>query len=372
MQLTRHAIRDAVVKQVVGLLPARQTPAGNDILVIQPDHLGDIVLSQPALNLLRSRHPGTRIVAIVGPWSEAIARMAWPVDEIHTFPFPAFDRNRSASNPVEPYRMLGEAANLISEIQPARVYLLRPDDWWSAVAASIATQAPVITSSDLGPGIPVKLPDNRHSTERAATIAANGEDVDPGPLSLPLEPDHAGPAGEMLESQGIRRPYVVIHPGSGANVKLWPASRWRAVAQAVLDDGLEVVVTGSPTETDLANDVVDGLDRIVNLAGSTPLDVLIEVLRSANLVVGPDCGPLHLAVACGTPTVHLYGPSDPVRYGPWGDPDRHQIVSAGWSCPGCGNLSPERSAGCGCMLAIETQTVVSTIREMMKRHGYHQ
>lgn len=107
----------------------------------------------------------------------------------------------------------------------------------------------------------------------------------------------------------------------------------------------------------------------MSLAGSTPLPVLVELLRGASVVLGPDCGPLHLAVGAGAPTVHLFGPSDPGRYGPWGDPARHVVVSAGWSCPRCGDLSMERRPGCGCMLAITPELVIDTTRWLLHQHA---
>jgi ADP-heptose:LPS heptosyltransferase len=93
-------------------------------------------------------------------------------------------------------------------------------------------------------------------------------------------------------------------------------------------------------------------------------------MRGATAVVGPDCGPLHLAVAVGTPSVHLFGPSDPVRYGPWGDPRKHRVIRAGWTCPSCGDLSMMRPVGCGCMLAIQADDVMTAIDELVgARHG---
>jgi heptosyltransferase-3 len=371
MRFSRHAIRDAVVQQVLPLLPDRRVPAGDSILVIQPDHLGDILLSQPAVRLLRSRFPDKRLVAIVGSWSEGIARRTWPIDELHTFSFPAFDRGREKANPFEPYRMLEDAANLIAGIRPGAVYILRPDDWWSALAASLSTEARIITATDYGTSGPVDIPDRLHATERAATIAAEGRLFPLTSLSMPIDPQSRTLAWNLLAAHGIRNDYVVIHPGSGADVKLWPASRWSAIARALIEDGTAAVITGSPAEAPLAASVVDGVQGAVNLAGATSLDVLIEILRGATVVAGPDCGPLHIAVACETPTVHLFGPSSPERFGPWGDRDRHRVVTAGWLCPCCGDLSPARAPGCGCMLAIDTDTVLQTIREMTAKHGTH-
>jgi heptosyltransferase-2/heptosyltransferase-3 len=159
-----------------------------------------------------------------------------------------------------------------------------------------------------------------------------------------------------------------VHPGAGAPVKEWPLHRWRAVVRSLTAAGLAVVVTGGVAERVLCASVADTLPNAVSVAGVSPIPLLIELLRGARLVVGPDCGPLHLAVATGTPTVHLFGPSDPRRYGPWGDSTLHVVLRANWSCPRCGDLSPDRPAGCGCMLAIEPGQVVDRAVRLLDQH----
>jgi heptosyltransferase-2/heptosyltransferase-3 len=184
-------------------------------------------------------------------------------------------------------------------------------------------------------------------------------------LTLPINDEAAAQARQLLAALGVAGPYVVIHPGSGAPVKLWPASRWRGVINRFPDR--DIILTGSDGERELCADIAGGLANAHDLSGQTPLEVLIEVLRGADVVAGPDSGPLHLAVATGTPTVHLYGPSDPVRYGPWGPAERHWVVSAGWTCPRCGDLSLSRDAGCGCMIAITVDQVVDAIQSLLRR-----
>jgi heptosyltransferase-2/heptosyltransferase-3 len=125
--------------------------------------------------------------------------------------------------------------------------------------------------------------------------------------------------------------------------------------------GWPVLVTGAPGERDLVRELCAGSPNAVPLAGATTLPELIEVLRGAALVAGPDTGPLHLAVATGTPTVTLYGPTSIAQFGPWGPTTRHQALAAGWSCPHCGDVA-DRPQGCGCMLAITTAQVIEEMR----------
>ncbi len=62
------------------------------------------------------------------------------------------------------------------------------------------------------------------------------------------------------------------------------------------------------------------------------------MLARCTLVLGSDSGPLHLAVAVDTPTVHLYGPVSAAKFGPWGDPTRHAVLATGWPCAPCNRL----------------------------------
>lgn len=366
-----HAVRDIALVGASRLSP-RPALGGESVLIVQPDHLGDILLSQPAVTMLRRNHPDTRLIGVVGPWSEAITRIAWPVDDIVTIPFPGFAR-ANADDPTAPYRLLQPAAATLRRLDPAVAIVMRPDGWWSAWLASLVAHD-VVTSDDhrcrrFATRI-VAVSEREHAAIRSARIAAGwgGGDV-PTPEDTPLSinrNDHArDEAAALLHSSGVYGRYAVIHPGSGAAVKLWPGSRWSQVASALLERGLAVVITGSDQERAICADVVANRD-VINLAGQTTIDRLLEILRGATVVVGTDNGPLHLAVAAGAPTIQLFGPSDPGRYGPWGNPGKHRVVTAGWRCPRCGDLGPDRPAGCGCMLAITPECVIAAVDSLLE------
>ena len=366
-----HRVRDAGLAAISrGTLRAR--PDGETLVLLQPDHLGDIILSQPAVRLLRERLPDTRIVGVVGPWSRDIAEMAWPVDEIITLKFPGFTR-RSSGDPTAPYRQIGRDAETLRSLNPKAGIVLRPEAWWAALVASRAMNG--VVAGDDRPYVSriVAVPEHEHSVVRAATIAAAFLDCsvpsrEELSISIPRQLDAANEASGMLKSRGIEGRYAVIHPGSGAAVKLWTDSRWRAIVQRLNSRGLKVVLTGSPSERPRCDLIAEGTDAVA-FAGETSVAVLAELFRDAALAVGTDNGPMHLAVAVDAPTVHLFGPSDPERYGPWGDPSRHRVVTAGWHCPRCGDLSPGRPAGCGCMLAISAETVCAEVDRMLDAHG---
>src|SRR5690606_9935424 len=137
------------------------------------------------------------------------------------------------------------------------------------------------------------------------------------------------------------RPLVALHPGSGAAVKQWPPDKWAALAEHLVNAyGARVLLTGAAGREEESIRAIAGRARVptTSLAGKTTLQVLAAVYAGCDLVVGPDTGPLHLAVAVGTPTVHLYGPVSPQTFGPWGDPRRHRVVTMALACQYCHRL----------------------------------
>ena len=145
--------------------------------------------------------------------------------------------------------------------------------------------------------------------ERFATATGLGA---PGPPSLrPTPADRA--RGHALA--GVAEDYLVCHPGSGGREKRWPAARW-AELLALLPWPV-VVVTGT-VEQDWEVLDLGRLTRGRVTLGPTSLEDLLALLAGARAFLGHDSGPAHLAAALGTPTLAVFGPTDPSHWGPRG------------------------------------------------------
>lgn len=120
-----------------------------------------------------------------------------------------------------------------------------------------------------------------------------------------------------LKAAGIDR-YVVLSPGGGWRAKCWPPGRFGALCQKIRGClGLRCIVNYGPGEEDLAAAVRAGCGDADPLLLNGELGQLMALLRDAACIVGGDTGPLHLAIALGTPAVGLFGPTDPSRNGPY-------------------------------------------------------
>jgi heptosyltransferase-1 len=113
------------------------------------------------------------------------------------------------------------------------------------------------------------------------------------------------------------QPAVLINPGAGWGAKRWPAERYAAVAQGLIELGYRVLINVGPGEEPLAEVIVRQTAGAAT-ALTCSLAQLIALTRRVRLAIAGDTGPLHLACALGVPVVGVYGPTDPSRNGPFG------------------------------------------------------
>jgi len=127
-------------------------------------------------------------------------------------------------------------------------------------------------------------------------------------------------------------PFICLMPGSTWPSKTWPREHFRALARTARAAGLGVVVLGTPDERETCAFVAQ--DATLDLCGSTSLLEAAGWLRGAAAALGNDSGLSHLAAACGTPTLALYGATDPGGSAPWG-PRTRVLRLEGIPCAPC-------------------------------------
>jgi ADP-heptose:LPS heptosyltransferase len=119
---------------------------------------------------------------------------------------------------------------------------------------------------------------------------------------------------------------VLVHPGAAAGARRWPVDRWQAVVRQLSQQGRRVAITGLPHEAVLCEQVACGLPGVENWCGRFDLLALARRVAGAAMVLSADTGMAHLATACGTPSVLLFGPTPPDVWGPVIDPEKHAVI----------------------------------------------
>lgn len=163
------------------------------------------------------------------------------------------------------------------------------------------------------------------------------------------------------------RPRIAILPASRWATKNWPARSFIDFVtqlRRVIEPSLFLI--GGAADVGTCQQIEKSIGRnVTNLAGKLSLVETGGLLCEMDLLVSNDSGPMHMAVAVGTPSLVVYGPTDPERTGPYGDMNR--IVSAGEECQPCFSRTC-RTGGLQCMSGVTPEHVSEIALEMLRKH----
>lgn len=188
----------------------------------------------------------------------------------------------------------------------------------------------------------------------------------------------------------LKQPYVVLHPGPLTAYKRWPLAYWQELITWLVNQGFQVVLSASPAKQDvqLNHDIMSLLaqeikDKVINAADKLSIPQAGTLIRSAALYIGVDTSITHLAGACNTPTITLFGATPPTNFGPWpngfiGEQPyllraRTQTVGNVTILQGPGQCVPCRKAGCldkadsysECLDLLEPKQVIEAIQKAL-------
>lgn len=286
--------------------------APRSLLLVAIRQIGDVLLATPLLRSLRRAYPGALIDVLV--YSEKGGMLEGnpdcndviAVDE-HPDPgsylrllrriFRRYDLalTLQATDRAHIYAWLaaGRRVGLVPELGKASAWKRRSCESWAALDdVHTHTVAQNLALADLI-GIP----------RCYEVVAPRSADAGRELAALPLAP------GE---------PIAVLHPFPMWHYKRWTREGWEALIEWLGGRGLRAVLSGGPESEERAFcAALAASTGALDLAGRLSFGVLAALLGRARLYIGPDTSVTHLAAACGTPTLAIYGPSNPVKWGPW-------------------------------------------------------
>ncbi len=345
-RLTRSELVRRDLLRIYASLPAPRTQRAipGTFLIIRPDHLGDNLLTIPSVLALTAANPRARLIGLTGDWAAPVMAAYPAIERVLTVPFPGFTR-APKGRLWEPYLLAWRWAGQVRALRAEVALIMRPDHWWGALLAYLAG-IPVRVGYDLPdvtPFLTRSIPFARgHVVRQCLRLVEAWTGVVPDAAvryTFPIDPFDVTTISDRLAAKGLASdtPFFVIHAGAGTPIKRWKPEHWALVADRLSERlNARVLFTGSDAEHPQIARIMAGMrGHGISLAGETNVGQLAALYSRARVVIGSDSGPLHLAVASGVPTVHLYGPADPDEFGPWGDPRRQIVLTSGIGCQPC-------------------------------------
>ncbi|WP_250037496.1 glycosyltransferase family 9 protein [Paractinoplanes maris] len=276
------------------------------ILVLRALGVGDLLTAVPALRGLRGAFPERELALAAPAWLTPLIELIGGVDRV--VPVSSLEPDVSGA-PLPPAEIAvnlhgsgPQSHRLLQATQPAKL-------WAFASAEAGHLDGPTWTAEE-------------HEVHRWCRLVRHyGVAADETDLQLTTPP--AAPAGA-----------TIIHPGAKSPSRRWPADRYAAVARQLRSAGHRVLITGSAAERDLAVRVAERAGLGGEAVPDTDLGELAALVARARLVISGDTGIAHLATAYRTPSVVLFGPMSPRRWGPPARPEHRTIWHGTRSEPG--------------------------------------
>lgn len=290
-------------------------PNANRILLVAVPGFGDALLATPVLRALRSVYPNAVIDMMVRRGSESV--LIDHPDVSNVIPAPPRSSIRATLQLLaKRFRRYDLAVSTsLSDraffncimAAPERISLMQPlqfkNFWKYAFIQNRVAFDPSV-----------------HVVERNLRLCDALDIPRSYEVTPPLNPNAARILDNELDFNWRTEPVAVIHMFPSSRHKRWPKKNWQILIQELRDKGMRIVLTGGSTpEEKLEAHQMKQIcgDHVHEAAGRIPFSTLTLLLSSAVLYVGPDTGTTHLAAATGTKCIALFGPSNPVNWGPW-------------------------------------------------------
>jgi len=342
-----------------------------NILVIKFFGLGSIVMTTPALGIMKSVFPEAHITFLSFERNRGLLERYATIEVVLTIDTSsgfAFLRDvlrttraivRLRPEITFDLEFFSKFSTLLSAVSraPVRVAFALPTYWRSSI---VTHQVP------LNKNIHVL-----HSfCEQVFSVTHSRVEIPPVEPPRVLEEDHASLLSKFPIG-GARLILINVNAGETFLERRWPQDRFAKLVSMLAheDDGVFCFI-GGPRETAYVRGTIGNTEcpgRCIDTSGQLTIPELAALMKRSELLISNDSGPLHLAASLGTPTIGLYGPESPHFYGL--TQDKSDVVYAGISCSPCMNVYSAKQFRCPyraqCMRDISVDDVLQSIRSFV-------
>ncbi len=331
-----------------------------NVLIVKLSAIGDVIHALPVSRAIKQTFPESRITWIVERPASDLLTENPDIDELIIFEKAKFKTVRGFLHnlPVLHSELRSKDFDIVLDLQGLAKSAIVA--WISGARKRLGYCNMRELSGLISPPV-CGLHQYGHVVERYLDVArALGCQIKHPEWVINPSVEDKATVNRIFQAEGLslQDKYIVIAPGTNWQSKCWPTRSYAELVLLVQKNlRLPIVVVGAAKDKELVNKIrAESGVQVHDLTGQTTLKQLAFTLQKAMLFVGGDTGPMHLAVAMGCPVIALFGPTDHVRNGPYGN--ENILLRAGVECAPCFKKS---CPDVHCMRKISPQEVYQAV-----------
>lgn len=362
---------DSIGKLILGRRNGSCSEDIKSILLIRLDHLGDVLLTTPAIRCLKKRFPQVRITMVIKEWSLEAIKNNPHIDNIIIFnPFwtIASKEGKKPEGICGIYhlaRLLRKecfdlAIDFKGDFRNILIAYLSGAKW----RISYAIRGGGFLLTNIVPYEPA-IHEIDKNMKLLAPLGINSED---SRMELHYTNKDMARVEHIFNTKGIdlSRRTIAVHYGGASQFKRWDMEKFTSLIKRVTENNsTNVLIFGGPYERE-AFQLWDNPEKGIFLMPDLTVCQMAAAFKNCSLLVCNDSGPMHLGIAVGTPTVAIFGPTFPNRFGPK-DLRKNKVVRLQLPCSPCWH--PDKTLGCrerNCLKGIEIDEVLTAINQLVR------
>ena len=308
------------------------------IAVLRANALGDLIFVLPAIRALKETYPEAELIYLGNLWHKTFleGRPGW-IDKVYVVP--KWNGIPHESDKVEDMR---EADSFFNRMQEEKIDIAfqmhgggrNSNPFVLNLGAKLTVGLQTKDAPPLDINIPYYLYQNEifRYLEVVSKVGAKTAHLSPE-----LMVTHADTDALFSKTGDLKRPFIILHPGSSDIRRRWPVENFAEVGNHLASKGFFIYITGTVKEIDLTEKLNELLDfKGSNLTNKITVNELLALCSKAALIISNDTGPLHLSRAVNTANIGIYWGANLVTAGPV--KMENAVTCSDWSinCPLCG------------------------------------